>query len=211
LLSPMQKDVLVELFNIHVGASASLLSTMVSRKIILSIPEIELISGSDINLFTFEQMGIFDSGEAVLSNIKFDGEFKGAAFILFPTQKVKRLVSACLGEEITEDDLGDENLSTDEIDVIKEICNVTLNSIVGEFGNLINIKIDFMTPEVEFSLVSSITPESIKGENNYILILSTSFFIEDISIKGVILISLNDTSVKMIINKIDELLGGQNE
>ncbi|MDP4132686.1 MAG: chemotaxis protein CheC [Bacillota bacterium] len=211
MLTPMQKDVLVELFNIHVGASANLLSVMVNQKIILSIPEVELLSGSELNMFSFEQAGIFESGEAVMSNVKFGGEFKGSAYIMFPAAKAKALVSACLREDLSTEVSENGNLTFEELDVIKEICNVTLNSVIGEFGNLIDEKIEFTTPNVEFNLVSSMTPEIIKGKNKYILVLLTSFFIESISVKGVILISLDDSSVKIIINKINELLEEQNE
>ena len=208
MLTPMQKDVLVELFNVHIGASASLLSQMVNQKIILSIPEIELISGNNINLFSFEQAGIFDAGEAVLSSIKFGNEFKGTAFIVFPLDKAKLLVDACVDIDVPRQD-SDNSLSYDDIDVIKEICNVTLNSIIGEFGNLFDVKIEFMTPEVEFSLISSITQENIRGKNNHILVLLTSFFLETSQIKGLILISLNDTSIKLVLKRINELLEGQ--
>jgi len=210
-LTPIQKDVLVELFNIHVGASASLLSSMVNQKIILSVPEIELISGADLNLFSFEQAGIFDSGEAVLSSIKFGDDFKGAAFIVFPGDKVRHLINACMGIEAKDRSFENQPLSFEEIDVLKEISNVTLNSVVGEFGNLIDVKIQFMTPEVEFSLVKSIDQEMIGDKNSHILVLVTSFFLEKSSVKGIILISLDDVSVKMVIDKIDELLEAQND
>ncbi|OQB14393.1 MAG: CheY-P phosphatase CheC [Firmicutes bacterium ADurb.Bin193] len=205
MLTPMQKDVLVELFNIHIGKSASLLSQMVNQKIILSIPEIELISGENLNLFSFEQAGIFESGQAVLSSIKYGKEFSGTAFIVFSLEKARLLVDACFGREPDPSDTN-AGLSYEDIDVLKEICNVTLNSIIGEFGNLFDVRIEFMTPEVEFSLITSIDQERICDENRHILVLLTSFFLEKSQVNGLILISLNDTSIRMILKKIDGLL-----
>ena len=49
MLNELQKDLLAELVNVYVGQAASMLSEMVSQKIVLSIPEVELIAISDVD------------------------------------------------------------------------------------------------------------------------------------------------------------------
>ncbi|MDD3270140.1 MAG: chemotaxis protein CheC, partial [Syntrophomonadaceae bacterium] len=40
----MQKDALTEMVNVYVGQAASFLSEMVNQKVILAVPEVELIT-----------------------------------------------------------------------------------------------------------------------------------------------------------------------
>ncbi len=44
MLNPMQKDALTEIINVYIGKAASMLSEMVNQRVILSVPEVELIA-----------------------------------------------------------------------------------------------------------------------------------------------------------------------
>ena len=77
MLSPLQKDALVEILNTHIGKAASSLSDMVNQKVILSVPEIELKISSDLNFYQFEKEGIFSNSEVVMSSIKFGNSTNG--------------------------------------------------------------------------------------------------------------------------------------
>jgi chemotaxis protein CheC len=207
MLSPIQKDVLIEILNVHIGLAASLLSEMVNQKIVLTVPEVELTVGLETDLNKVEQSSELKYDQMVMSQIKFGSEFKGNAFIIFPTDKAKVLVKACLGEDIlSESNDKTEKLTADDYDVIKEICNVILNSIVGEFGNLLSVQIEYTTPEIEFALISSFDKSNILPEDINLLIIHTSFLLADSQVKGIILVALTLDSTKMIIGKIDEML-----
>lgn len=207
MLSPIQKDVLIEILNVHIGLAASLLSEMVNQKIVLSVPEVELTVGLDTDLNKVEQSSGLKYDQMVMSQIKFGSEFKGNAFIIFPTDKAKILVKACLGEDIiSESSHKAEKLTADDYDVIKEICNIILNSIIGEFGNLLNVKLEYTTPEIDFALISSFDKSNILPKGINVLIIHTSFLLADSKVEGIILIALTLDSTKMIVDKIDEML-----
>jgi len=207
MLSPLQKDALVEILNTHIGKAASSLSEMVNQKVILSVPEIELKDSSDINFYQFEKEGIFSNSEVVMSSIKFGEIFKGDANIVFPMANVKVLVDACLGNE---NEPGNTKLTNEDLDVIKELCNVVLNALIGEFGNLLDVRLEYTSPKIDFALISSLEQSEIIPSNTYVLILYTSFFLAKSQIRGLILIALTENSVNLLLQKIDELLGDMN-
>lgn len=49
MLNDLQKDLLTELVNVYVGQAANMLSEIVDKRIVLNIPEVELISISDVD------------------------------------------------------------------------------------------------------------------------------------------------------------------
>lgn len=199
MLTPMQQDALTEMLNIQLGASASLLSDMVNQKIILSVPELLLQKTYQIDCGILAKYDISKSEDAVSTTLIFGGEFNGKATIILPKDKAAVLVSACLGEEIN---IWDNELSGEAADVIKEICNVILNSLIGEFGNILDVKLDYISLDTEFSL------EPLRGSTAVpqIMLLFTSFFLMESQIRGIILIALSSTSFQMLIDKIDDML-----
>ena len=206
MLNPLQNDLLVELLNTQIGIAASLLSEMVNQKIILSVPQIKLEKGSDFNLQEFDYEGNFSSEDAIMSSIKFGNAFKGSAYVVFPIKKAKIFSNACMGIQVSEDEL--TRLTDEDFDVIKEICNILLNSVVGEFGNLLDVKLVYEAPEMKFSTISSLNQNEIIPNNIYVLVLYTSFFLSESQVNGLILVALSVDSVDLLICKIDEMLRG---
>lgn len=49
MLNELQKDLLTELVNVYVGQAANMLSEIVDKHIVLSIPEVELISITEVD------------------------------------------------------------------------------------------------------------------------------------------------------------------
>ncbi|HZG58372.1 chemotaxis protein CheC [Paenibacillus sp.] len=208
MLNEMQKDVLTELVNVYVGQAAHMLSEMVSQRIDLTIPEVELLSISDVHptdrRFTF----FFREGHLITSSLKFGHEFNGKASLLIPADQAKMLVSVCLGELPPEAGEGAESmrLVDTDLDVLKEISNVILNAIIGEFGNFLELKLEYTLPDIELVHVTN-TDESVFLQHDvYVLILHTSFQLAETKVKGVIIIALSMNSITTLVSKIDELL-----
>lgn len=203
MLSAIQKDVLIEILNTNIGLAASQLSEMVNQKIILTVPQLDLTKGNEIDMDSFAKNTI-DFRTSVLSVIKFGHNFSGNAYVIFPADKAKDLVDACTGEE-SSDELVKSDLNEEDIDVIKEISNIIVNSLIGEFGNLLHVRLDFTFPQTELALVDSVT-NTIFPEDIHFLSMYTSFLLSDSNVKGMIFIALSVDSEKMLIQKIDEML-----
>ncbi|HZG84258.1 chemotaxis protein CheC [Paenibacillus sp.] len=206
MLNELQKDVLTELVNVYVGQAAHMLSEMVQQRIVLNIPEVELLSLADMNPSDQRFKVFFSEGHVISSSLKFGREFSGKASLLFPAHQAKLLVSVCLGEVAEEADEESIRLMDTDLDVLKEISNVILNAIVGEFGNFLGLKLEYTLPDIELVFVSTADQSAIMQNELYVLILHTSFSLAETKVKGVIIIALSMNSIATLLSKIDAVL-----
>lgn len=203
MLSSMQKDVLTEILNVQLGAAASLLSEMVDQKVILSVPELEIKRGAQLNSDSIKTDRLIESNQFVLTSVTFGKEFNGKALVVFPQNNASLLVKACLGKDQEFED--NQNLSYEDADVIKEICNIILNSLVGEFGNMLEIKLEYTSIDLGFS-IDAIDNKDLIPPYSEVLVLYTSFFLTKSQVRGVILVALSADSFDMLVKKVDRIL-----
>lgn len=202
MLSDLQKDLLSELLNTNIGYAASLLSEMVNQKVILSLPSIDLKKGNEIDLRPI--CGENDDFKtSVLSSMRFGKNFSGNAYIVFPAEKAKYLVDACMGEEVNGQML--TKLTQQDIDVIKEISNIILNAVIGGFSNLLDVKLQYSIPLVEMTAIDS-GGNGILPENMHFLAMFNSFYLSKSQVRGLIFVALSVSSENMLINKLNEML-----
>jgi chemotaxis protein CheC len=205
MLNSMQKDVLVEIMNTNIGLAASILSEMTNQKVLLSIPDVDLVDGADFVHYLNEREALISLKNTVISCISFGKVFCGKAYIFFPLDKAKALVGACLGE-VNLDAYEYENLNIEDFDVLKEISNVILNTVTGELGNLLNEKLEYTTLDIWLNTESNFEETELLSKIDKVLVLYTSFFLAKDQIRGLILISLSLQSISTLIEKIDEFL-----
>jgi chemotaxis protein CheC len=200
MLSELQKDLLQEILNTNLGYAASLLSEMVDQKVILSLPALDLKKGNEIDLHELcREDSEFKT--SVLSSMRFGSNFSGNAYIAFPADKAKSLVNACLGDE--DDDF--TRLTGQDLDVIKEISNIIFNAVIGGFGNLLEVKLQYSLPEIEMTVIDS-ADSSILPEEMHFLSMFNSFYLSKSQVRGMIFIALSVGSENMLINKLNEML-----
>lgn len=206
MLNDLQKDLLTELVNVYVGQAASMLSEMVNQKIDLSIPKVELITTNEVDPSDHRFSIFFNEGHLITSSLKFGHEFSGKAILVFPANQAKILVNTCLGEMTSAIDTEAKSLIDTDLDVLKEISNVILNAIIGEFGNFLGLRLEYAMPDIELVSVTNGDKTTFLQNEVHILILQTSFLLAEANIKGVIVIALSMSSISNLLYKIDELL-----
>ena len=205
MMTDLQKDLLKEYVNVFIGQAASMLSDMANQRVLLSVPEVEIINMSDEKKAL--ERPLFTHGHIVSSSMKFGHEFSGRALLIFPAQKAKLLVDACMGMETTSFEEGSFDLIDTDFDVLKEISNVILNSVIGEFSNLIGTTVEFSIPDVEVVFVSEDEQKLYLKNNVYMMMLYTSFELAKAQVEGVVIVALGLNSLNKLLGKIDEVLG----
>ncbi|RQD66740.1 MAG: hypothetical protein D5S00_11870 [Tindallia sp. MSAO_Bac2] len=211
MLNKLQKEALREHMNIYIGQAASLLSDMLQKKIILTTPELFILSRSEEDRAVYEEMKpSFFNSHVVVSTLRFGTGFSGNAQLIFPRDKSQWLVKLILGEadssEMVLTENGDEELTDTDFDAIREIGNVILNSIVGAMGNLLEVKLDYSLPEVQAFYYPEQEEALFKGTDSHVLVISNTFSMEEFETDGAILIVLGLESVMELIEKINEIL-----
>ena len=205
VMNEMQRDLLKEYVNVFMGQAASMLSEMASQHVLLSVSEIELVNMSEER--ESEGRALFSHGYIVSSSMKFGHEFSGRALLLFPAQKAKLLVDAFMGVERAVKMEIPLELNDTDFDVLKEISNVILNSVVGEFSNLMGTTIEFSVPNVDLVFISEKDQILFLKNSVYMLMLHTQFMLAEDEVDGMVIIALGMSSLNKLLGKIDEVLG----
>lgn len=208
MLNAQQLDFLKELINVFIGKAANMLSEMANQRVMLSVPEVDILNASDFDNMRSVDEILFANGHVVSSSLNFGHNFSGRASLIFPANKAKSLVDSCLGEfagDIVETDY--KNLADTDFDVLREISNIILNSVVGEFGNFLEVKLNFSLPDIELFFVTEDEQKIYLKNDVHILVFYTSFLLSKADVKGVVLVSLGLNSLSMLVSKIDEMMG----
>lgn len=206
----LKYDILAEMFNMGVGKSASLLSEIINKKILLDVSKIDILPCQKLN----EDLSTFLSkvtvGTLMVSSIEFEEEITGKANLIFPTDKLRTFLNLCMNQEdhICENDA---NFTDIDFDIIKEIGNIVLNSIIGEMGNFLNISLNYSLPKVKIFDREDFKSEIKNGKWSYIIMLYVTFIIDGTEIQGAIIINFTLSSLNQlmgIIEKIEDDLRG---
>lgn len=209
MLSEQQKDVLGEIVNVYMGQAASLLSEMTGQEIRLNVPEVVMLSGESIDTDLLAASGVLSQGHVISSSIQFSQGLHGKTFLLFPASQAKALVNACLGElDLSNSGSASRDLLDTDFDVLKEVANVILNSVLGGFGNLMDTYLEYSLPEIEMLFVADNEQRQFLSKQSSILLLKTDFFLTTSEVQGVILIAYSVNSMVLLLEKINGMING---
>ena len=184
-LSAMELDALTEIFNIGIGRAANSLNKMVSQNVDLTIPEVEILPNNTARA----KLNFNSSTEISAVTQRFDGDFKGQAFLMFSKESGLQLVSTLLGNKIPLDALSDL-----EQDSLVEIGNVILNACFGTVINFLKSEIKIEMPEFIQGNVNNIFTYS--SENDYSLYIKVKFSLPNEKIEGFISFIMDITSLE---------------
>lgn len=120
-IAQLQLDALREIGNIGSGHAATALSTLLQRRIDMSVPEVWAVP--------FEQMsaivGQLDSPQAVIY-VKVEGEAPGKAVFFFPVESAEIVVQVLFGTDAPIDLFNDEMAQS----ALKEVGNILVSSFL---------------------------------------------------------------------------------
>lgn len=199
----IRNDILKEIFNISIGNAASILSEIINKKILLSIPNVKIydLQEDDFRITDFLPKNM--KGTLMISSISFAQELNGNANLIFPAEKMRIFLNLCMNNE-EKSEQNDMNFTDIDFDIIKEIGNIILNSVIGEVANYLEINLEYTLPEVKvynnINLGSNI-------DNRYrnILLLDVEFVIDDVKIDGAVVIDLTLNSVNELNSRLDKI------
>lgn len=200
-----REDVLKELFNISVGKSASILSEIIDKKILLNVPNVKIIDLEDKETSLEEHLPEVLDGTMMISSISFKEKLTGKANLIFPADKMRKFINLCVNES-SMDNKDDMNFTDVDFDIIKEIGNIILNSLIGEIGNYLDIKLYYTVPEVKIFHKKDLKDDIKNTEYTNILMLYITFNIDGSEIFGAIIINLTLNSLNELLSQIDLLM-----
>jgi chemotaxis protein CheC len=138
-LDELELDALTELVNIGVSKAALSLREMVNEQVILSVPELRLLSRNEaIAVLTAQE-----AGRLVAVHQVFEGDINGRVLLIFPETKSLELVRAVTGGELPLEDIIEL-----EQEALAETGNIILNGCLATIANQLQRTLKMSLPEI---------------------------------------------------------------
>ncbi|MCB1169175.1 MAG: hypothetical protein KDK25_02520 [Leptospiraceae bacterium] len=197
-LSELQKDILLEAFNIGMGRAAATMSAMAHQEIDLSIPSIEIVSSDDGSSHI-----LTNSGFAAVAQ-QFSGGFGEAISVLmFPQDRSYELVKLLLGDEAPEDSIAEL-----EQDAMKEVGNILLNSLIGSLARLSEQSFHVDLPEfrkgnwktLSEQYASVANPAADRSHSTLLVLID--FRLRKTSLQGYLAVMFDVSSLKTLLHSL---------
>lgn len=197
-LSPEQRDAIGEIVNLGVGLGASALSQMTDDEILLSVPQVDLVSRRDA-----AKAVIGDTQRRLTAVVEhFDGGFGGQALLLFPEEKSLQLARTLLGDAVQLDAMTEL-----EENALLEVGNVILNACLGAFADSLDLEIQtqlpFMIQGTAEQLLGRRSPED---EDGVVACLCIDFSLRFQAIGGFVTFMLDLGSIRRLKECVDVYL-----
>ncbi|QAT41628.1 chemotaxis protein CheC [Clostridium sp. JN-9] len=205
-----REDILKELFNISVGKSASVLSEIINKKILLNVPNLKIVDLNEKTIAIDDYLPKVMKGAIMVSSIAFKDELRGKASLIFPADKMRTFINLCSNES-DDTPFDDMNFTDIDFDILKEVGNIILNSVIGEIGNYLKIKLSYTLPEVKVFNKADFENTINSKEYTHILMLYITFKLDDSEVSGAIIINLTLSSLSELLKKVEMLEDGFNE
>lgn len=145
-VTQIQLDALREIGNIGSGHAATALSTLLQRRIDMSVPEVWAIPFEQVSAL----VGQLDTPQAVIY-VKVEGEAPGKAVFFFPVDSAEIIVQALFG---TSDPI---DLYADEItqSALKEIGNILVSSFLIALTQFSGISLQPSVPALAVDMIGA--------------------------------------------------------
>ncbi len=202
-LTENQLNTLQEVFNIGVGRSAGVLNEMIGLHICLEIPWVKVLSPLEAKQELGKRLGVNPLSTVRLT---FSGTLTGNAQLVFPTDSAYELVSL-----LTDGDLISYDLDSLKIGALTEVGNIVLSGIMGAMSNLLQQDFEYLIPNYLEDSVEHLLAITDYDSKQTILLAQNSFKIENMPIKGNIILLFKLGSFDNLLAAISRLMDSDDE
>ncbi|MDC7233062.1 MAG: chemotaxis protein CheC [Spirochaetales bacterium] len=204
MLTDMELDALRETMNISFGSAAADLADIMDIFIQLTVPSISSVDVSHLPDFVNREITDFSTSSVVQQ--KYDGDFEGMAFLIFPYGNEKELISYF--QDSDADTFKSDQLIDLEKEVLLEISNILIGACIGRIFEMLNSRISYQPPQIlsgtdfDESFVSS----ELVG-NDLAITMNTFFSFEDRNTKGYLILINSQNSIPHLKKALAKFIG----
>ena len=171
---------LSNLMSIGIEQAGETLNELTDCPIEFQIPVVETLTFESLQQRLQEHFGV---EPICAAQLPFSGEFSGTARLLFPTDSAQVLTQALTGEQPESPDFEQA-----KEEMLTEVGNIVLNSVIGAIGNAVTQELRFSVPTyVEDSIDNLLHSSSVTSQAK-ILLAQARFNIEELQIAGDIIL-----------------------
>ncbi len=207
IFSEEEKEILQEVMNIAFGKASADFTEVIDACLILSVPCITLIKAEKLSEYISGEIN-HTSGISIVEQ-SFWGNFKGMAFLIFPSQSGKKLVR--LLEDGDKSLFESEDMAVLEREILIEVGNILIGACVGKLSELLNEVVTYSPPRVVFENTSSTRiAKNIFEPDSLAVIMKTVFSLDKEDVNGYLFLVARQESfnwLKLALNNFIEQYG----
>jgi chemotaxis protein CheC len=195
-LSEIQKDVLREIGNIGGGNAATALSSIMTDKIDMTVPDLKIV---DINQMVQILGG--PENEVVGILVSMADDVRGMLLFLLDRHFTRLLINTLLGKNIE----NFENINEMDLSALKEIGNILAGSYINAISTMTGLRISLSPPDVAIDMVGAVLsyPAALFGMmSDKVLYIEEDFLTTHEDIKTHLLIMPEMESLQIMMERL---------
>jgi chemotaxis protein CheC len=196
-LSPVDKDALRELINIGFGRAASALSTLVSQRVLLDAPTVNIYPVQRLS----SALSLMAGQEVINVHQVFRGKLAGDAMLLMETKSASILADMLAGGSGKP-----SQLSANDREALVETGNIVLNAFIGSFGNLLRVHITFTVPHLRIETLADLLHALATNDQGieFALVVKIQFRLTQGDVTGYVLIVMGIQSLETLLQAMKD-------
>lgn len=198
-LNETQKDVLREIGNIGGGNAATALSSILTGRVDMSLPNLRIIDVNEISSFLGgperEIVGIL---------VPMEEDVKGMLLFLLDKAFTHMLINVLLGKQIE----SFESINEMDMSALKEIGNILAGSYINAICSLTGLRIKLLPPDIAIDMAGAILnypAERFGAMGDKVLYIEENFSSGRESVKSHLLIMPELDSLKIMFDRLGVL------
>lgn len=191
-LTELQRDALTELVNLGVSNAATSLSELVREEVVLSVPEVAIVTREE----AIANLREHDAKRLVGIHQDFEGDIRGRALLIFPEARSMELIRALVGAELSPDDIMEL-----EQEALAETGNILLNGCLSTMANSLQRNLKISLPEVIHGDGADFFRDAHAEER--VLFIYINFTVKQRDIQGFLAMILDLPSLVMLQKLLD--------
>ncbi len=195
-MNDLELDILKEIGSIGGGNAATALSSMLSAKVNMSLPKVEILD------FNEALVNVGDPEEVVAAIlVEMSGELSGIMLFILTKEFSHEILFRMLGK--TEADF----FELDEIDssVLMEIGNIVISSYITAMASLVNMSVELSVPQLAVNMLGGImsVPIAMMGQHSdRIMMITGEFKIDGKALNSNMLLLPDVESLNVLMKKL---------
>ncbi len=194
-LNSIQIDVLREVGNIGAGNAATALSKMISKRIDMDVPKVNILEFKDV-------ADLVGGPEASVIGIYFKvtGDITGSIMYLMDKKSARYLTNLLMSRE-AENDILDEM----EISALQEVGNILAGSYLSSLSSLTGLKLMVSVPSLACDMAGAIlsVPVILFGQvGDKVMLIETDFIEGSEHVKGNFFLVPDEDSFEILLKSL---------
>lgn len=194
-LNILQIDVLREVGNIGAGNAVTALSQMVSKRIDMKVPKVNIVEFKDV-------ADLLGGAEVLVSGIYFQvfGDITGSIMFLIDKTSSKLLTNLLMGKTDTNPELDEMERSA-----LQEVGNILAGSYLSSLSSLTGLNVSVSVPSLAIDMAGAImsVPVALFGQvGDHVLLIETEFIEGSNLVKGNFFLIPDEDSFETLLSSL---------